>query len=173
MTPGLARGPPFPSRAEKDSIVAVASLEKPSVPIVVGTCVIEVAALQQVQGVKGHAVRGEHWEGDEIWAWSHGGRPGGLAPDHINEWDADDSEQLNQTVDDLSLESPEREEGGVSLDNDISQGPTKGTYNKFVAGDEGLPYEQVPVEDQGLSTRGIVVITNTMRIDIAHDVPQK
>ena len=47
MTSGLA-GPPFPSGEVKGALVAVASLEKPSVPMVVGICGIDVAALQEV-----------------------------------------------------------------------------------------------------------------------------
>ena len=160
MTPGLARGPPFPSKATKNGIVAIASLEKPSVPMVVGVCVIDVASLQQVQGTKGHAVRGEHWDGDEIWAWSQSGKPGGSAPNHIVGWDVDDVEHLNLGVNDLSIESNEDEaEGGVPLDNGTAKQLLNGTYNGFVAGEEGLPYEDAPIEDKELSSKGNVVIT--------------
>ena len=157
MTPGLARGPPFPAKATKDSIVAIAGLEKPSVPMVVGVCVIDVASLNQVQGAKGHAVRGEHWDGDEIWAWSHSGKPGGKAPEYIDGWDADDAELLNQGVDDLSIDGAEEEaegEGGVSLESSDAQPQTNGTYNGFIAGEDGVPYEDAPVEDKELSTKG-------------------
>ena len=165
MIPGLARGPPFPLKATKGSIVAIASLEKPSVPMVVGVCIIDVAALQQVQGIKGHAVRGDHWDGDEIWAWSHGGKSGGVAPDHIDGWDAKTAEQLNQGVDNLSLESPEDDgEGGVLLTSDANQQPTKGHYNGLVAGEEGRPYEEVSINDRDLSTKGSLVIINILCI---------
>ena len=87
MTPGLQRGPPFPAKAKKDSIVAVASLENPSVPLMVGVCKIDISSLQQVQGLKGHAVEGIHWSGDEIWAWSQTGKPGADMPDPIEAWD--------------------------------------------------------------------------------------
>lgn len=157
MTPGLAGGPPFPSKAIKDSIVAVASLEKPSVPMVVGVCVIDVASLQQVQGAKGHAVRGEHWDGDEIWAWSPGGKPGGSAPNHIDGWDPDDrSEQLSPGIGHLSMEDPESEtEGGVSLDVDHGQSSKLECHNNFVAGEDGLPYEALTVDEKELSIKGI------------------
>ena len=155
MTPGLAHGPPFPARATKDSIVAVASLEKPSVPMVVGVCVIDVASLKQVQGAKGHAVRGEHWDGDEIWAWSHSGKPGGNAPDHIDGWYTDDPELLNQGMDNFSIDDPEDEaKGGVPLESGDAQPSTSGTYNRFVTGEDSLPYEDAPVEDKELSTKG-------------------
>ena len=155
MTPGLARGPPFPAKATKDSIVAVASLEKPSVPMVVGVCVIDVASLKQVQGAKGHAVRGEHWDGDEIWGWSHSGKPGGNAPDHIVGWDTDDAELLNRGLDDFSINGPNDEvEGGVSLDSGDAQSPTNGTYDGFIAGEDGVSHENPPIEDIELSAKG-------------------
>ncbi len=160
MTPGLARGPPFPSKATNDSIVAIASLEKPSVPMVVGVCVIDVVSLQRVQGAKGPAVRGEHWDGDEIWAWSQGGKLGGNSPDHIDGWDVVETEQLDQEVNDLSIDSLEDgTEGGVSLDNGATQQPTDNNYNGNVAGEEGLPYEEVPIEDKELTTKGSALVT--------------
>ena len=89
MTPGLQRGPPFPAKAKEDAIVAVASLENPSVPLVVGICKIDISSLQRVQGVKGHAVEGFHWSGDELWAWSQTGKPGLDAPESIEAWNPD------------------------------------------------------------------------------------
>lgn len=158
MTPGLARGPPFPPKATKDSIVAIASLEKPSVPMVVGVCMIDIASLQKVQGAKGHAVRGEHWDGDEIWAWNQSGKPGENAPGHIDGWDVDDAEQQEQGVDDLPVEDPEDEaEGGVSLDNGAIRQPTN-SFNQFLDGEEGLPDENAPMENKELSTKGTVTV---------------
>ena len=87
MTPGLQRGPPFPAKATKDSIVAIASLENPNLPLVVGICKIDIGSLQEVQGLKGHAVEGIHWSGDEIWAWSQTGKPGADVPEPIEAWD--------------------------------------------------------------------------------------
>ncbi|MCJ1358900.1 MAG: hypothetical protein MMC33_008900 [Icmadophila ericetorum] len=87
MIPGLARGPPFPERARKGHIVAIASLENSSVPRVVGECLIDVSDLGKVQGVKGHAVETLHFDGDEIWAWSQTGKPGEQAPEQIDGWD--------------------------------------------------------------------------------------
>lgn len=156
MTPGLARGPPFPSKATKDAIVAIASLEDPSVPMVVGVCEIDVSALRQVQGSKGHAVKGIHWDGDEIWAWSTSGRPGGNAPEHIDGWDIDEeSHHLNVGMENLRTEELEETpdddqgDGGVALNN-----PSEQAHNNFVDGEDALPYEKVDVEDKELSTKG-------------------
>lgn len=127
MTPGLVRGPPFPPKAVKNSTVAIASLEKPSVPQFVGVCLIDVASLQQVQGVKGHAVRGYHWDGDEIWAWSQGGKSGGSAPDMIEGWDLADEEdkdkELINGAENLSLGDDESEsaENGVPLNDEAPE----------------------------------------------------
>lgn len=156
MTPGLARGPPFPSKATKDAIVAIASLEDATVPMVVGVCEIDVSALQQVQGSKGHAVRGVHWAGDEIWAWSTSGKPGGKAPDHIGGWDTEEeTSNLDKEMETLHTEDPEegldddQDDGGVALNN-----PSEQTHNEYVDGEDALPYEKVDVEDKELSTKG-------------------
>jgi translation initiation factor 2D len=129
MTPGLANGPPFPPGAIEGAVVAVASLENPSVPTLVGVCEINIADLGQVQGAKGHAVRGVQWEGDELWRWSASGLPGQQAPDQLDAWLGDTAE-AEQALDELSLEpgnetpSDEGEaEGGVSLGDVDELGP--------------------------------------------------
>lgn len=96
MTPGLQRGPPFPARATQGAIVAIASLEVPTVPMAVGTCAIDISALDNVQGTKGHAVSTVHWVGDELWAWSATSQPGSAPPSRIAGWD-------NQNIEDTSL----------------------------------------------------------------------
>lgn len=154
MTPGLARGPPFPAKAKKNAIVAIASVEKPSVPRVVGECDIDVAALEQVQGAKGHAVRGHHWDGDEIWAWSQGGRAGINPPGEIEGWDLDSAAgELENSVDNLSLEDHE-DEGGVLLNKEAIEGSTGILHNQFVDGEDASPYEQVDVEEKDITTKG-------------------
>ena len=153
MTPGLARGPPFPGKAIKGAIVAIASLEKPSVPMVVGVCEIDVSALTRVQGVKGHAVRSVHWNGDEIWAWSQGGKPGVPAPDQIEEWDDEtDGDALDPGIAQLELEASEKEQdqGGVALEEDKS--PQTTSHNNYVDGEDVT--EQVPFERAEMSTKG-------------------
>ncbi|KAK2764258.1 Eukaryotic translation initiation factor 2D [Arachnomyces sp. PD_36] len=121
MTPGLANGPPFPERAVKGAVVAVASLDKPDVPVFVGVCEIDVSNLKDVQGARGHAVRGIHWIGDEIWGWSASGRPGQAAPESLPEW-VGDIEEVEHAVGGLELgnDNDDQEEaaGGVSLSAD-------------------------------------------------------
>ncbi|KAF1937258.1 eukaryotic translation initiation factor SUI1 family protein [Clathrospora elynae] len=95
MTPGLQRGPPFPTRATKGAIVAIASLEAPTVPMAVGECEIDVSALDKVQGMKGQAVSTFHWAGDELWSWSSTGKAGREPPDIIEGWDDDRGEEAS------------------------------------------------------------------------------
>ncbi|KAL8804444.1 MAG: hypothetical protein Q9182_002549 [Xanthomendoza sp. 2 TL-2023] len=158
MTPGLARGPPFPSKATKGSVVAVASLEKPSVPIVVGVCEIDVAALREVRGAKGHAVRGEHWDSDEIWAWSRGGAGGGgKAPEEIEGWDnGDATDVLEDRLNHIGIENSDDEqiEGGVPLIHTAALTGKEEDRKEFLQGENGDPFERVEVEDKELSTKG-------------------
>ena len=168
MTPGLARGPPFPSKATKDSIVAIASLDKPSVPMVVGICEIDVASLQQVQGAKGHAVRGEQWIGDEIWAWSPAGKPGGSAPENIEGWDVDTTDaSLRQGVEHLTVEEDEddTEEGGVSLSQEPEQHTQFEPRNEFVEGEDASPHEE---EEKELSTKGRLPHRSALKLPNAY-----
>lgn len=118
MTPGLANGPPFPPKAAKDAVVAVASLENPTVPVTVGKCLVDVSALGSVQGSRGHAVQTLHWAGDEIWAYSTSGKTGLTPPDHVDGWwpDGDDDQQLVAQAANMALD--ERKDGGVVLGKD-------------------------------------------------------
>ncbi|WEW55871.1 hypothetical protein PRK78_001305 [Emydomyces testavorans] len=124
MIPGLTNGPPFPEGANKDAVVAVANIEKPSVPTFVGVCEIDVSKLEKVHGVKGHAVKGVQWEGDELWSWSPTGRPGQPSPERLEGW-LDVPENLDEAVEELKLEEDEGEtivpgeaDGGVLLDKE-------------------------------------------------------
>ncbi|KAL2796747.1 hypothetical protein BJX66DRAFT_323820 [Aspergillus keveii] len=110
MTPGLANEPPFPEPAVKGAVVAVSSLDRETVPLFVGICEIDVSALGEVQGTKGHAVRGIQWEGDELWAWSPSSRPGVAAPEYIQGWDEEETSkkadvgEVAEGVQELALE---------------------------------------------------------------------
>ena len=112
MTPGLANEPPFPERAVKGAVAAVASANKHTVPVFVGVCEIDVSQLGEVQGTKGQAVRGLHWEGDELWAWSSSSRPGQPSPEYLEGWDEEVEEEVGegveQEVGDLTLEDKEK-----------------------------------------------------------------
>jgi translation initiation factor 2D len=120
MTPGLAGGPPFPSRATQGAVVSIASTDRPSVPMAIGVCEIDVSALQKVQGAKGHAVESIHWVGDELWSFSTSGKSGQQPPDELPEWSRilAASEIVNQT-EGLDLHDAE-EGGGVMLQDEIS-----------------------------------------------------
>ncbi|KAI9878578.1 MAG: hypothetical protein M1830_000489 [Pleopsidium flavum] len=148
MTPGLAAGPPFHREAKKDSIVAIASLEKPSVPMVVGVCEIEISGLQKIQGEKGRAVRGVHWDGDELWTWGTGEKTGGRAPEHIQGWSHATEPQDAER--DLKAEADGEDsqvDGGVPLGDESSR-----AHN---AEEIGKALEGIEVEDRGLSTKEI------------------
>ncbi|KIW29410.1 uncharacterized protein PV07_05226 [Cladophialophora immunda] len=128
MTPGLVGGPPWPEAAKPGSVVAVAGLKKPTVPLWVGICKIDISSLGRVQGAKGAAVEGVHWEGDEIWGWSQFGSGGRTAPETIDGWDFP-SGDIQDGVGKLDLEESDededvQEEGGVTLD-----APKSGTEN--------------------------------------------
>lgn len=160
MTPGLTGGPPFPAKATKGAIVAVASIQKPSVPQWVGTCEIDVASLQQVQGTKGHAVRGQHWAGDEIWAWSPSGKAGETSPEQIDGWDVStDAGSLHYDVEHLVIDDPEDSEaGGVSVDiSEIT--PSYEPHNKHVEGEDAEPFQRVEVPEKEFSTKGTFAVT--------------
>lgn len=121
MTPGLANEPPFPEKAVKGAVVAVASVDKHSVPVFVGICEIDVSALGEVQGTKGQAVRGLHWEGDELWAWSSASRPGRQAPDYLEGWDEEkDADDEIEALEDMTLEDKAPAENSEETPGDES-----------------------------------------------------
>nr|POF17560.1 translation machinery-associated protein 64 [Quercus suber] len=134
MTPGLAGGPPFPARARRNAVVGIASTERPSVPVAVGVCEIDVSELSQVQGAKGHAVENMHWAGDELWSYSIGGKAGLQIPEEIGGWTKvlEQNEMIEHTAD-LELEDG-NEDGGVALqDQQDSDTVTNGESNSSVA----------------------------------------
>ncbi|KAI5367911.1 Putative SUI1 domain, PUA-like superfamily, SUI1 domain superfamily, SWIB/MDM2 domain superfamily [Septoria linicola] len=117
MIPGLFGGPPFPPRAKKGAVVAIAALERPTVPVAVGVCEIDVGALEKVRGEKGKAVENMHWLGDELWNHGHLQKPGQQPPEEIEGWSKVLQDRgLLERVADLELEDHD-EAGGVSLEN--------------------------------------------------------
>jgi translation initiation factor 2D len=160
MTPGLARGPPFPLAANKGSVVAIASLDTPSVPMVVGVCEINVNELKAVTGEKGRAVRGVHWDGDELWAWSAGGKGGGNRPTTLEGWDVKNEAEIRDLKDEVNnlqiddAEADTEEGGGVLLEgvtgDKLDRGESSGMGGTLSPGDNQL-------EDKELSTKGSLI----------------
>jgi translation initiation factor 2D len=151
MTPGLQNGPPFPQKAKKGSIVAIASLEAPTVPTVIGTCEIDVSALQNVRGAKGIAVSTVHWAGDEIWSWSTTGNPGIEPPDMIDGWAEGDSEEQDLAERTAAVDIDDQD-GGVSLASAAG-----GASDTKAGNDEGKTdiSEAIDiVDDKELTTKG-------------------
>jgi translation initiation factor 2D len=154
MTPGLQRGPPFPKKATKGAIVAIASLEAPTVPMAVGTCEIDVSALGRVQGMKGQAISTFHWAGDELWSWSSTGASGGEPPDLIQGWDDEEDEDTTLAERTAAVDLDDQE-GGVPLDAEPAQRPEAEQR-------QGIEGEDAPsnrdfidvVDDKELSTKG-------------------
>lgn len=142
MTPGLANEPPFPARAVKGAVVAVASVDKHTVPLFVGVCEIDVSALGEVQGTKGHAVRGLHWEGDELWAWSSASRPGRPAPEYLQGWDEDETEDVEQQIEDMKIEDHRFTPASGDIDASSDDAALE---------DEPLPEEEAPTTQGNLS----------------------
>lgn len=143
MTPGLAHGPPFPAKAVKGAIAAIASIESPTVPLAVGVCEIDISSLQKTQGAKGRAVQTVHWQGDELWAWSSSGKSGGSAPEHLEGWSAGERENktLETQMDKMTVEDEELA-GGVSLTDKNSLSETRelpGDENAHTRPDKGAP----------------------------------
>lgn len=135
MTPGLAGGPPFPPRAKKGAVVAVASTDKPSVPVAVGICEIDVSALEKVQGARGHAVENMHWAGDELWSYGTNSRPGQQPPEDIEGWSKVlESRGLVESVQEMTLEDQD-ETGGVSLEN--SKEPAQNGHSEPMPAENG------------------------------------
>lgn len=164
MTPGLA-GPPFPSKATKGSMVAIASIENSSVPMVVGSCEIDVSSLGSVKGAKGHAVQTAHWCGDELWAWSTSGRPGLSAPERLDGWieDVPEGESLAQQAEDLDPDEDGGDDGGVSLRETRFPETQSSNENQFVNGEDAPENELFEkVDTPAMTTKGSYVDKEAM-----------
>ena len=157
MTPGLAGGPPFPVKAKKGAIVAIASTDKPSVPLAVGTCVVDVASLGRVQGAKGHAVQTMHWSGDEIWSYSVSRKPGVSPPDNIPGWLQDDEIQnIAGRTEGMDIDDDEEEDGGVTLDvgQTTNVGPGQGFAGEEDKDEKSQEEESAQADVKEMTTKG-------------------
>jgi translation initiation factor 2D len=156
MTPGLQRGPPFPKKATKGAIVAIASLEAPTVPMAVGTCEIDVSALEKVQGMKGQAVSTFHWAGDELWSWSSTGKPGSEPPDVLQGWDNEQDEDTSLVERTAAVDLDDRE-GGVTLDADPTE-RSEAEKAQGIEGEDGPSNQDFidVVDDKELTTKGML-----------------
>ncbi|ORY70936.1 uncharacterized protein BCR38DRAFT_415523 [Pseudomassariella vexata] len=130
MIPGLikSKGTRWDPRAKKGSVVAVSSMRRSTVPLWVGTCEIDVCNLgDDLRGQKGIAVKGLHWEGDEIWNWSALGNGGKSAPEHLDGWTGLtgtlEGAVYNMTLDDSDENG--QEDGGVALDGNAAGAPSE------------------------------------------------
>ncbi|KAM0713783.1 hypothetical protein Q7P37_010745 [Cladosporium fusiforme] len=150
MTPGLAGGPPFPEQAKQGAVVAIASTDSPTVPVAVGVCKIDVSALQQVQGARGHAVETLHWYGDEVWSYSTSSRPGQQAPEEIEGWARVlETRGLTEKVEALGVEDLD-DEGGVSLKDGETNDDTVRAQGGRAYGVEG---EDAPTAEEPTSSK--------------------
>ena len=93
-------------------------------PVWVGVCEIDVSTLGNVHGVKGKAVEGLHWAGDQVWSWSLGREDvssgGREVPQSLQGWGQELAEEALATkVANLDLaddkEDAREDGGGVSL----------------------------------------------------------
>ncbi|TIA36308.1 hypothetical protein D6C78_05504 [Aureobasidium pullulans] len=149
MTPGLANGPPFNQKATKGAVVAIASLEQPSVPVAVGACLIDISSLGAVQGSRGHAVQTMHWAGDEIWSYSNSNKAGLNPPESIQGWLASkgDEEKLVEQAADLDIDDDDEDQGGVNLDKSPADRPDPSEgLGEDASADDGL-VEKVEIKD--------------------------
>ncbi|KAF2216299.1 hypothetical protein CERZMDRAFT_116377 [Cercospora zeae-maydis SCOH1-5] len=141
MVPGLFGGPPFPPRARKGAVVAIAALERPSVPVAVG-----------VRGEKGKAVENMHCVGDELWTWGPQGKPGQQRPEEIEGWTKILQKRgLLEQIADLDLEE-QYEAGGVALEEPAASGGANIEAPHAPANDERSGES---VEDKELSQKEI------------------
>lgn len=146
MTPGLAGGPPFPKRAKQGSVVAIAGTDKPSVPVAVGVCDVDVSGLQNVVGVRGRAVENMHWAGDELWSYSTNARSGQTPPAEIDGWNRVlQTRGLVEKTSDLSLDDDAEEDGGVALANGDNEEVAE--QQKQPPRNEHVPGEDAPSND--------------------------
>ena len=155
MTPGLAGGPPFPEKATRGATVGIASTDRPSVPVAVGWCEIDVSALREVRGARGHAVRNIHWAGDEAWSFGVTGRAGQGAPETIEGWERVlERRGLAEKVADLDLEDAD-DGGGVAIENGDNDEDASATSQRNPHVDGESIADEVHTQSKELSQKEI------------------
>jgi translation initiation factor 2D len=131
MIPGLI-GPPFPAEAKVGALVAIASSQKPTVPVAVGVCEVDVGALEKAVGEKGRAVRVLHWVGDEV--YKHGGSPAKV-PEVLEVQGADGEAELVEGVKDMEITDvpvkKEERDGSSDGEEEVRQLETKEIDDAF------------------------------------------
>jgi translation initiation factor 2D len=124
----------------------------------VGTCEIDINALQSVHGTKGHAVRISHWCGDELWGWSSSGKPGKEPPASLEGWQAVDGsvEALAGQTESVTIEDggdDDGGDGGISLSTEGVQ-RSEETREQPDAGLDAEENSPEVVSDRELTTAG-------------------
>lgn len=153
MIPGLvkARGTQWDRRATKGSIVAVAGMTRDTVPLWVGTCEVDVSQLgDDFRSQKGIAVKGLHWEGDEVWSWATVAGAGGQAgPSSLDGWRGLAS-GVQTAMGHMTLSAADEdggEDGGVSLLQGHA-GEASGKSQLDDGKDDEEQEEKVPTTDE-------------------------
>lgn len=152
MIPGLvkARGTGWDAKATKGSVVAVAGMTRDTVPLWVGTCEVDVSQLgDDFRAHKGVAVKGLHWEGDEIWNWNTvagaGGKP---SPTALDGWTGL-SAGVEHGIGAMKLDDADAsgEEGGGAALHTIAGQPEEGAQPDASQQDEEHE-ERTPTTDE-------------------------
>ncbi|KAF8246636.1 hypothetical protein K440DRAFT_602077 [Wilcoxina mikolae CBS 423.85] len=131
MIPGLI-GPPFPEEAKVGALVGIASSERPTVPVAVGVCEVDVGRLEKAVGEKGRAVKVLHWVGDEV--FKHGGNPAKV-PEVLEARRIDGEAGIVEGVQAMGIaeegEKKEKEKDGSSGEEEVRQLETKEIDDAF------------------------------------------
>lgn len=146
MIPGLVGGPPWPEGARMGEVVAVAGLGKERVPVWVGVCKVDVCGLGRVVGMKGVAVEGVCWAGDELWAWGGSGIGGREAPEVVEGWSGVQRGMV-RAMEGLEVEDEENDEDGEGGEVDGGVSLREGTQNGHA---EELDNEEQEEEDEAV-----------------------
>lgn len=132
MAPGVG---PISGLSEpaQDSLVAISSLDAPTVPLAVGVCVSDLKKLRSGQQAKGKAVDVLHFCRDHLWDWSTSGKSGRDSPEDIPAWIPSSMKDVSNGIATASLEDNDPE-GGVLL---TPSEPSRHCQEELASADEG------------------------------------